>query len=107
VPEHVAVLLFQAVRELLVNVVKHARASAAWITCEEDQGDIRIVVGDDGVGFDASGKDPFFSTTGSFGLFSVRERLGSLGGFVEIDSGSEGTRVTLGVPLDPLPESGE
>ncbi|MBI5443364.1 MAG: hypothetical protein HY900_19380 [Deltaproteobacteria bacterium] len=98
IPEAVAVLLFQAVRELLVNVVKHARASCAWVTCEEDGGDIRITVKDDGVGFGTAAKDPFCSTRGSFGLFSVRERLGSLGGYIEIESGEQGTRVTLAAP---------
>jgi signal transduction histidine kinase len=103
--EDVAVLLFQAVRELLANVIKHARASAVRVTCEQERDDVRIVVEDDGVGFDAARSvlSPTFG--GGFGLFSIRERLGSLGGFVEIDSGDGRTRVTLVVPHGIVHES--
>lgn len=97
VPEDLTVLLYQAVRELLVNVVKHARARSVRVTCTRDGEELRITVEDDGIGFSSD-----YRTSGNrhaFGLFSVGERLGSLGGALEIESGPSGSRVTLLAPL--------
>jgi signal transduction histidine kinase len=59
--------------------------------------DIKIVVEDDGIGFDASKID----TDLTFGFFSIRERLKYLGGSLSIDTGpGRGTRVTVTSPLD-------
>lgn len=94
--EDIRVLLFRAVRELLINVIKHSRANAASIRMRRDHDCIKIVVEDDGVGFNLVGnEDPLAGRTG-FGLFSIQERLHHLDGRVEIDSGPDrGTRVTL------------
>ena len=81
----VRVTLFQGARELLFNAVKHARAETVTVLVECDPAEVRIRVEDDGVGFAA---DELWSNpkamTG-FGLFSVRERLESLGGRLEIE----------------------
>jgi signal transduction histidine kinase len=90
-------LLFRIVRELLMNIVKHAQATCAKICLARDEDVLHISVEDDGVGFDAKkgvGKDS------GFGLFAIRERLKRLGGSCEIDSSSGcGTKVILAVPL--------
>ncbi|MBI4860412.1 MAG: response regulator, partial [Candidatus Riflebacteria bacterium] len=97
------VLLFQAVRELLFNVVKHSGSSEARLEISLDDGRIVIAVVDRGRGF-----SPTASATcsgGGFGLFSVGERLELLGGRLSIQSSpGEGARVTLAVPLDPSGE---
>ncbi len=90
-------LLFRCVRELLLNTVKHAQASAASVrVLLTDPNALHIVVEDDGVGFDpGAGLGP----SRSFGLLSVRERLGWLGGEMVVDSApGQGTRVRLVVP---------
>jgi len=97
----VRVLLFQAVRELLVNIVKHANARTAKVSTRKVSDNIWVTVEDDGVGFDistANTADDY--TKGGFGLFSIRERLRQIGGSVDIRSGpGQGTKVTLIVPL--------
>ena len=90
------ILLFRALRELAINVVKHARASRAQVSIRLVDEDLRISIEDDGAGFDPA-------TVGSegsgLGLFGIRERLSPLGGRMEIDSArGRGTRVTLIVP---------
>ncbi len=81
-------------------MVKHARARKARISARRDDNHIRIVVEDDGVGFDTSRIDSQMDNGGKFGLFSIRERLHHLGGRFEIDSKSgHGTQVTLKAPL--------
>lgn len=98
--DNVRVVLFQSVRELLVNVVKHARASHAQVTMRRDADALRIVIEDDGVGFELAKVQPKREAARSFGLFNVRERLEYLGGRVKIRSEKgRGTRVTLIAPL--------
>jgi signal transduction histidine kinase len=93
------VLLFQAVRELLVNVTKHAQARNVRVSIRRDGKDVRINVEDDGVGFHASEIGSYISRTG-FGLFSIRERLNYIGGYLEVESEpGHGTLVTLVAPM--------
>jgi len=93
------VLLFQAVRELLVNVVKHSQARRSSIYIRRDGNNIQIDVEDDGVGLDTSKSDSYLKT-GSFGLFSIRERLNHIRGYLNIESESgKGTRVIIVAPL--------
>lgn len=95
----VRVLLFQSVRELLVNVIKHAKAKNVTININRVNDEVRITVEDDGVGFDTaicSGA----RRTGGFGLFSIRERLNYIGGYLQAESGREhGSRIMLVAPL--------
>jgi signal transduction histidine kinase len=98
--EDVRVLLFQAVSELLVNVVKHAQAHNLEVSMRREGGNLKIEVGDDGVGFQVSGTDPRRRERGGFGLFSIRERLRPMGGRLEVQSApGAGTHVSLTVPL--------
>lgn len=99
--EEVMVLLFRTVRELLINVVKHARAHSVRVSIQKDSSSIRIEVEDDGVGFDTSQID-FGGTPGKggFGFFSIRERLNFLGGNFQVESEpGQGTRAVLTAPL--------
>jgi two-component system, chemotaxis family, CheB/CheR fusion protein len=91
--------LFRCVRELLLNVVKHAQATEAEIRIATRGSKLSIVVKDDGVGFTP---DPATGTPqkGGFGLFSIRERLTHLGGSVDIASiPANGSEVTITAPL--------
>jgi len=94
------VIVFQAVRELLFNIVKHARAHSATVSVRKDDDDIRIDIEDDGIGFDSSELEASETGSRGFGLFSIRERLSPLGGHLDIKSEpGRGTRVTLVAPL--------
>jgi signal transduction histidine kinase len=98
--EGARVLLFRLVRELLTNVVKHSQASRAEISFQRQGDYLNIRLQDNGIGFDAAQKTPFAADTGGFGLFSVRERLRHLGGFLEVHSiPGEGTKISIVVPL--------
>jgi signal transduction histidine kinase len=99
IDEEVQVLLFRAVRELLLNVVKHAGANQAYITLQTEGKNIRITVKDKGIGFDISNIDETTKETRRFGLLSIKERIKHIGGLVEIRSGrGYGTCVTLVAP---------
>ena len=95
----VSVVLYQATRELLINVTKHSRATKVSVATRRVGDSVTIRVEDDGAGFDPrAGTGPHGSS--GYGLFSVRERLAYLGGSVTIDSApGQGTRVTMTAPL--------
>lgn len=100
--EDMRVLLVQLVRELLLNVVKHARVKCAKVTVGEENEHIMIRVEDEGEGFDvevARWRPPHADT---FGLFSVEERLRLFGGTLTVESApGQGARLTLLAPLLP------
>lgn len=107
IDDDTAALLFQAVRELLFNVVKHAQAASATVQLHSSKGDkIRLVVSDSGIGFDLTRTRDRKNSNGGFGLFSMRERLELIGGEVEIQSSpGNGTQVILTAPREKLMES--
>jgi PAS domain S-box-containing protein len=97
--DEIKVLLFRSVRELMINIVKHAQASNARVTIRRENDHVNIEVEDDGVGIRDVPRDPRLKSTSGFGLFSIRERLHYLGGQVQVESqNGKGTRVTLMVP---------
>ncbi len=89
------IFVFQTIRELLLNVIKHAGVKEAQVRMERDAGGmIRITVSDRGRGY----SEPERIRPG-FGLFSIRERAGLLGGRLEMETRpGEGTRVSLILP---------
>jgi PAS domain S-box-containing protein len=101
----VAVVLYQAVRELLLNAVKHAQVSAAEVTLTPTDEAFTCTVADAGVGFDPTRLRVVGGTEGGFGLLAIHERLEAVGGRLEIASASgQGSRVTVIVPRRPTPE---
>ncbi len=95
------VLLFQAVRELLVNVAKHARARTAKVSVRREGDQVRVDVEDDGVGFDTSRLVQHLHKGDGFGFFSIQQRLQPFGGTLDVESEADrGTRVTVHAPLN-------
>ena len=99
--DDLSMLLFQLVRELLFNVVKHSGVSEAFLTLAEDGENLVICVADCGRGFDAPLRAQ--PASGGFGLYSVRERLALFGGQLKVESGpGKGVRATVLVPREPV-----
>ncbi len=93
-------LLYQAVHELLINAIKHGQARSIKVSIKRDYKNIILNVEDDGIGFDISKIEPYPDKIGGFGLFSIRERLKYLGGYLKVESKADhGTRVMLVLPL--------
>ncbi len=89
--------LFQIVRELLFNVVKHAGVDAATITLDQTEQIVTLVVSDTGVGFDAAR-----ATTDGQGLWQARQRVELYGGRLKLDTRpGAGTAITITIPLPP------
>lgn len=100
ISDDVSVLLYQALRELLINVVKHAQADIVKVSIKNDGERIIVTIKDNGVGMDVSSAVYSEGSAKGFGLFSIRERLEPLGGSLRIISKlGRGTEVTLTAPL--------
>jgi PAS domain S-box-containing protein len=96
--DEIRVILFQTMRELLVNLAKHANAKNISVFIAREDATLQVKIEEDGLGMGISAdaaNGPF-----GFGFFSIRERLRYLGGQLEVESEPGwGTRVTLQVPL--------
>jgi signal transduction histidine kinase len=88
-------LLYRNIREMLVNVVKHSRATEATVSLSLSGDRLRIAVADNGRGFELQEVE---NEKGGFGLFAIRERMERIGGACEIDARpGGGTTVVLTV----------
>ena len=94
----VKAILYQVIRELLNNVVKHSNARNAHVVIDMENGHFRLKVADDGVGFDPQTLGAP-TVEGGFGLYSIRERLIAVDGSLRIESTpGTGTVVTVILP---------
>jgi signal transduction histidine kinase len=91
-PEHEHELL-RIAQEAVSNAVRHARPRAVRITMTDELAHWTLAVADDGVGMEPS---PRLSAGEGFGLVSMRQRAGAIGGEWQIDSSpGQGTRVSV------------
>lgn len=112
--EDMRALLFHCVRELLLNVAKHAQTHHASVKLANlDDRHVQIQVMDEGAGFVPGDKMTDEALDAGFGLFGTRERLELVGGHLTVDSApGTGTRVTITAPCahpddDPVRPNGD
>ena len=79
-------VLFRNVRELLTNVIKHAKAGNVSVHLKSEDRWVNVIVEDDGVGFDPQASPPEGEEKGGYGLFSIQERMADMGGSFVIQS---------------------
>ncbi|MBN1686947.1 MAG: hypothetical protein JW852_09850, partial [Spirochaetales bacterium] len=96
----VSLLLFDAVKELLMNTVKHSGARCVHVSMRPEGDHVVLAVRDDGTGFDLYSSGNGEKRSGGYGLFSVRERLDTIGGSCVVNSGPSGTEIVLSAPME-------
>jgi signal transduction histidine kinase len=95
-----AIAAFRVVQEALTNVVRHARAQHVRVDLSHSDGQLRLAVRDDGLGFDAGRTLERAASRGNLGLLGMRERVQILGGELRIDSrAGHGTCISVSLPL--------
>ncbi|MBI2358514.1 MAG: hypothetical protein HYV04_06345 [Deltaproteobacteria bacterium] len=98
-PPEVEEETFYVLREGLMNIARHSRASRACLSLHQVNGEIRGSLQDDGVGFDSRS----MPGRNGYGLITMEERIKKLGGTLNIDSSSgHGTRISFSAPLKSL-----
>ena len=89
------VMIFRAVQELLGNAARHSQASVVKVAMDMGDNTVKLVVEDDGRGFDTD----ILEDRPSLGLKLIRERVEMMGGYLDINSeAGQGTRVALQIP---------
>jgi PAS domain S-box-containing protein len=89
--------LFRIAQEALTNVAKHAQASQVTVTVKTDNDTIRLVIADDGIGFEPGSSAKPFGQQG-WGVLIMIERAEAIGGHCRIESQpGQGTRVVVEV----------
>jgi signal transduction histidine kinase len=97
--EDAAIMLFRLVQESLTNIVKHAQATLVRLSVRTDDGWLTLEIEDDGRGIDPER----LHATGSHGLATIRHRVRSFGGDLEISATpGSGTRLQARLPLARL-----
>jgi signal transduction histidine kinase len=93
-------LVLRCIRELMMNTVKHAKASGMAVSLKRTKNAFCAVIEDDGIGFETAILEKQKDLPG-FGLFSVRENFAAAGGSFQLQSKrGRGTRVILSIPLE-------
>ena len=99
-PRRIETTLYHVAKEALHNVIKHARATAVWVTFQRKAGSISCRIRDNGVGFDPASIAVRRGEQG-FGLIGMRERLSVVGGEMQINSGNgRGTELVISIPVE-------
>ena len=95
----VEITVYRIIQEALSNVARHATANEVQVGVTAEQAVLKLLIEDDGCGFDAATASPTFTV----GLVGMRERAESVGGQLNVQSApGSGTRVTVEVPsCDP------
>ena len=101
---NIEISAFRVFQEAITNVVKHAAASNVRISLKYDERHVRGTIEDDGDGFEVSAAQPGADGGWAVGLLGMTERVGLLGGSLQIDSKpGEGTSVNFEIPLNNIP----
>ena len=95
-PPGVPLVAYRTVQEALTNVSKHAKASRVTVDLSLAHGVLSLEIVDNGRGLDEGA----LAKARSFGIRGLHERAGTVGGWIDLSSGSGGTMLMLSVPLD-------
>lgn len=100
-PESIEIALFRVLQESLTNVHRHSRTGGAEIQVELRPGEVKLRVTDHGCGIPAHILGPVQKNgmQAGMGLAGMRERVNELSGKLEIDSGKQGTIITVTLPI--------
>jgi signal transduction histidine kinase/streptogramin lyase len=100
-PRGLATTVFRLVQEAVGNALRHARASAVRVTLQDDAEALRLVVEDDGVGFDPAAVSSRTRRGAHLGLLGMTERVRNAGGTIELESRpGAGSRIIARIPFE-------
>jgi signal transduction histidine kinase len=86
--------IYRIIQEALNNVAKHSGAKRVSLVLRRTTGNVQAIIEDDGCGFDIARASSAASDRGGLGLLGIQERLGNIGGTLNVES-APGRGVTL------------
>lgn len=95
-----AITIFRIVQESITNIIRHAKAKNVFLEIKEEEGRIRIIIKDDGVGFDTENIWKELKEGKALGILGIKERVDLFNGNLEIKSKEgEGTEIKIELPF--------
>jgi chemotaxis family two-component system sensor kinase Cph1 len=95
----IEITLYRVLQEAMTNVAKHANAGKVSVALEADPAEVRLIVEDDGTGFDNETASGPGAPAGGFGLIGIRERLAAVSGSLIIETAPKrGTALFCQIP---------
>lgn len=99
-PPDIETACFRVAQEAVTNVVRHANASSVRVVLRQNDGEMEMIITDDGKGFSVTSLLKRDAREASAGLLGMRERVLLLGGKIDIDSEPErGTEIRVRIPV--------
>jgi PAS domain S-box-containing protein len=99
-PPEVETTCYRIVQEALTNVVRHAQAKRVWLELREESSQLKLVIRDDGIGFDPVHLQHRATPEAGIGVQGMRERVDLLNGTIKIKSNpGRGTTIEIRIPL--------
>ncbi|MDZ7742423.1 MAG: PAS domain-containing protein [Bacteroidota bacterium] len=103
ISKNTSILMFRIISELILNVIKHAKASKIVIEIRKGCNYFQISVIDNGIGFNYDEYNQQNCQKNSFGLFSIKERMEAIQGEMNVESNVNiGTKVTIKLQTNKL-----
>lgn len=102
-PQPVAIACFRVLQEAVTNIMRHSNASSVSVSLRQHEGDLLLVVRDNGVGFDVRNALDKAASGQSMGLIGMQERIRGMNGSISIESEpGQGTEVRVRIPVSRL-----
>ncbi len=99
-PQTVAIACFRVMQEAVTNIMRHSNATSVSVSLRQHEGDLLLVVRDNGVGFDVQHALDKAARGQSMGLLGMQERIRFLNGSISIESDpGHGTDVRVRIPV--------
>jgi signal transduction histidine kinase len=98
VPPYIQTACFRLAQEAITNVVRHAHATILTVEIRCDEAFLRLVVRDNGAGFDVAEAQARAEQGASLGLLGIKERAALAGGSARIISSGQGTTIEVILP---------
>jgi signal transduction histidine kinase/ligand-binding sensor domain-containing protein len=106
-PHGLNTTVFRLVQEAVGNALRHARATVVRVSLRDEDGSLRLIVEDDGIGFDPAAVSSSTRRGANLGLLGMTERVRSAGGTIEFESRpGAGARITARIPFEHPGHSG-
>jgi PAS domain S-box-containing protein len=100
-PPELGTAIYRIVQEALTNVARHAKARQASVMLGKDESEVRLIVEDDGRGFDLDATMDLVRRQRRLGLAGMRERAALVGGTLEVETRpGSGTTIYVRMPLE-------